>query len=126
MGHYWASNTLPDPEPWEDVADPEVRLRRALGEVYAFYGHHERLLANFAADAHVNPTVGKVAEPYYNHWERMRDILADAWKVCDGQQRHLLDAALDLALEFQTWRTLVRQGGRGDEQAVELMVKCAL
>ncbi len=131
MGHYWASNPLPDPTPWEEIADPEERLRRALGEVYAFYGRHERLLANFAADAHVNPTVREVAEPYYRHWERMRDILAAAWKeASDGQRRHLLDAALDLALDFQTWRTLVRRKGEiGDEQAIELMVKmvrCAM
>lgn len=129
MGHYWASNPLPDPTPWKEIADPEARLRRALGEVYAFYGRHERLLANFAADAHVNPNVREVAEPYYRHWERMRDILAAAWQVSD-EQRDLLGAALDLALDFQTWRTLVcRQGGIGDEQAVELMVKmvrCAM
>ena len=121
MGHHWASNPRPDPGPWEEIADPEARLRKALGEVYAFYGRHERLLANFAADAHVNPTVREVAEPYFRPWERMRDILAAAWKV-DDEQRYVLGAALDLALEFQTWRTLVRQGGIGDEQAVELMV----
>ena len=129
MGHYWASNPLPDPTPWEEIDDPEVRLRRALGEVYAFYGRHERLLANFAADAHVNPTVREVAEPYYRHWERMRDILAAAWRASDGRRR-LLGAAIDLALDFQTWRTLVRRrGGVGNEQAVELMVetvRCAM
>ena len=128
MGHYWASNPLPDPGPWEEIADPEERLRRALGEVYAFYGRHERLLANFAADAHVNPTVREVAEPYYRHWERMRDVLATGWEASDGQQRFVLGAALDLVLDFQTWSTLVGRGGIGDEQAVELMVgtvRCA-
>jgi AcrR family transcriptional regulator len=96
MGHYWASNPLPDPSPWEGIAEPDARLRRALGEVYAFYGRHERLLANLDAAAHVNPTVRAVARPYYRHWERVRDILAAAWKARDGQ-RHLLGAALDLA-----------------------------
>ncbi len=41
----------------------------------------------------------------------------------------MLGAALDLALNFQTWRTLVRRGGIGDEQTVELMVetvRCAV
>ncbi len=128
MGHYWASNPLPDPRPWEEIADPEDRLRRSLGEVYAFYGRHERLLANLAADAQVNPTVREAAEPYYRHWEWMRDILVTAWKARD-EQRNLLGAALDLALDLQTWSTLVRKGGIGDEEAVELMVKmvrCAM
>ena len=41
----------------------------------------------------------------------------------------MLGAALDLALDFQAWRTLVRRGGIGDEQAVGLMVelvRCAM
>jgi AcrR family transcriptional regulator len=129
MGHYWAANPWPDPGPWEEVADSEERLRRALGEVYAFYGRHERLLANAAADAHVNPVVREAAEPRYRHWERMRDVLAAAWGEARGERRRLLTAALDLALDFQTWRTLVRRGGIGDEEAIELMaemVRCAM
>ena len=80
--------------------------------------NNERLLANFATDAHVNPTVREVGEPYYRHWERMRDVLAAAWEASDGQ-RHVLEAALDLALDFQTWSTLVRRGEIGGERAVE-------
>ena len=128
MGHYWAANPLPDPGPWGEIADPEERLRGALGEVYAFYGRHERLLANLAADAHVNPAVRQAAEPYYRHWEGMRDVLAVVWNARDGQ-RHVLDAVLGLALDFQTWVTLVRRGGIGNEPAVELMVetvRCAV
>ena len=121
MGHYWAANPLPDPGPWEEIPDPEARLRSALGEVYAFYGRHERLLANFAADAHVNPTVREVAEPYYRHWERVKEVLAAAWETPD-ERRGVLDATLGLTLEFQTWSTLVRRGGIGDKQAIEVMV----
>ena len=128
MGHHWATNPLPDPGPWGEIPDPEARLRGALAEVYAFFGQHERLLANFAADAHANPAVREAAQPYYRHWERMRNALADAWEVREGQRR-LLDAALELALDFQTWNTLVRRGGIEDERAVELMaktVRCAM
>ena len=122
MGHYWAVNPLPDPGPWEEISDPEARLRSALGEVYAFYGRHERLLANFAADAHVNPTVREVAEPYYRHWGRAKEVLAAAWETPDERRGGVLDAALGLTLEFRTWSTLVRRGGIGDEQAIEVMV----
>ncbi len=128
MGHYWAANPLPDPGPWEEISDPEERLRGALGEVYAFYGRHERLLANLAADAHAKPAVREAAEPYYRHWERMRDVLAEAWEA-EGGRRRALDAALDLALDFQTWSTLARRGGLEDERATELMVgtmRCAM
>jgi hypothetical protein len=59
----------------------------------------------------------------------MRDVLAAAWEARDGQQRSVLSAALDLALDYQTWRTLGHRGGIGDEQAVGLMVemvRCAM
>ena len=31
--HYWARNPRPDPAGWSEIADPGVRLRRALGEM---------------------------------------------------------------------------------------------
>ena len=122
MAHYNAANPLPDPTSWGEITDPEKRLRSALAEVYAYYEHNERILANFAADAHVNPNVREAGEPIFRHWERMRDAIAAAWGTRDGQHRQSLLAALDLALDFQTWRTLVRRRGLDDERAIELMV----
>ncbi len=113
----------PDPEPWKQIADPESRLRKALAEVYAYYRRDEHLLANVTRDAQVNPNVRKVMEPRVEHQERMRDALAVGWEQGDGQRHKLLYGALWMALEFQTWRTLVSQEGIGDEQAVELMVR---
>ena len=127
--HFRALNPPPDPQPWRSIADPERRLRKALAEVYAYYRRNEQLLANVTRDAQANPNVRKVLEPRVKHQERMRDALAVGWEEGDGQRHKLLYGALWMALEFQTWRTLVRQGEIGDEQAVELMVKmvwCAM
>jgi hypothetical protein len=57
----------------------------------------------------------------FRHWEAMRDTIADAFEASDERHEALL-AAIALALELQTWRTLVRQQGLDDDQAVELMV----
>ena len=127
--HNRTLNPPPDPEPWELIAEPESRLRKALAEVYAYYRRNEQLLANVTRDAQVNPNVRKVLEPRVEHQERMRDALAVGWEQGDGQRHKLLYGALWTALEFQTWRTLVREGGIEDEQAVELMVtmvRCAM
>ena len=35
-GHWVATNPAPDPGPWRKIRDPQERLRRALGEIYAF------------------------------------------------------------------------------------------
>jgi len=57
------------------------------------------------------------------HQERMRDALAADWELGDGQRHKQLYGALWVALEFQTWSTLVRQQGLDDDRAVELMVR---
>jgi hypothetical protein len=58
---------------------------------------------------------------FYQYWEAMRDVLADAFGASDEQHEVLL-AAVALALDFQTWRTLVRQQELSQGRAVELMV----
>jgi len=121
--HNRALNPLPDPEPWKLIPDPQERLRSALGEVYAYYRRNEQILANVTRDAQANPNVRKVLEPRIKHQEGMRDALAAGWEQGDGQRRHkLIDGGLWMALEFQTWRALVRQQGFGDDEVRELMV----
>jgi hypothetical protein len=51
----------------------------------------------------------------------MRYVLATGWGVRDERLAVLL-ATLGHALDFQTWRSLVRQQGSSYEQAVEAMV----
>jgi AcrR family transcriptional regulator len=129
--HNRTLNPPPDPEPWKLIADPESRLRKALAEVYGYYRRNEQMQANVTRDAQVNPNVRKVLEPRIKHQERMRDTLAAGFlEEGDGQRRHeLLYGALWMALEFQTWRTLVRQQGLKDDEVIELMVgmvRCAM
>jgi AcrR family transcriptional regulator len=121
--HNRALNPPPDPEPWKLIPDPEERLRRALAEVYAYYRRNEQMIANVIRDAQANPNVRKVVEPRVRHQERMRDALAAGWEERDRELRHkLLQGALWMALEFQTWHTLVRQQGFDDDESLELMV----
>ncbi len=127
-GHWSAANPPPDSASWTQIADPEERLRSALGEVYAYYRRTEPMLANFFRDAPVKPVLFEVCAPYLQLFERMRYVLATGWGVED-EHLALLLAALGHALDFQTWRSLVRQQGLDDKQAVELMVKmvrCAI
>jgi AcrR family transcriptional regulator len=127
-GHYMAANPPPEPASWTQVADPEERLRRALAEVYAYHRRTEQMMANVVRDAQVHSLTREFSEPYFRHWNRMRYVLATGWGAQD-QQLELLLGALGHALDFQTWRSLARQQGLDDEQAVELMVKmvrCAM
>jgi hypothetical protein len=57
----------------------------------------------------------------FRHWEAMGDTIADAFEA-SGKRHEALVAAIALALDLQTWLTLVRQQGLDDDRAVELMV----
>lgn len=120
-GHWSAANPPPDPASWTQIPDPERRLRVALAEVYAYHHRTEPMISNVVRDMQVHPPTREVAEPYFRHWEQMRYVLATGWGVKDGRLDLLL-AVLGHALDFQTWRSLVRQQGLDTEQTVEVMV----
>jgi AcrR family transcriptional regulator len=120
-GHYMGANPPPDPASWTQVANPKERLKMALAEVYAYHRRTEPIMANVIRDAPVHPLTREMAEPYFQLWERMQYVLVTGWGVED-ERLALLLAALGHALDFQTWRSLARQQGLDDEQAIELMV----
>jgi hypothetical protein len=74
---------------------------------------------------------GDLPETLRRLWEqpvRLREALLPGWPV-DDAEGPLLRAALGLALDFTTRRTLVRDQGLDEERAVELLVQlivCAL
>jgi hypothetical protein len=104
-----------------------------LGELYAYFRRREELWANIQRDQDIlhrrdHPDVRKIMQPIVDHWERMHRVLADGWETQEGQVRTLLFGAIGVALDFQSWRAMVRKQGMSNEQAVELMVamvRCA-
>jgi AcrR family transcriptional regulator len=116
--HWRSQHPRPDFAALAAIPDPRLRLRRALGEMYAWYEDVEPDLALFARDASLVPagaealgeTRAKIAE------------LADAL-TRGGPRRRPVRAAIGHALEFETWRSLVRRQGLSRKQAVEAMMR---
>jgi hypothetical protein len=52
----------------------------------------------------------------------VRDLLAEGWEVGDDRRKRLL-ATIKLAIDFHTWRSLVRASGLSREEAVESMLE---
>ena len=126
-----SENPLPDPGMWEQIADPERRLREALSELYDYFRRREGLLANILRDQEMphlrdDPDVREIMRPIIDHWEQMQRALAAGWKSHTSHSRPLLLGAIGLAVDFQSWRTMVRKQDMTDEQAVELMVRMVL
>jgi AcrR family transcriptional regulator len=120
--HWGQANPRPDPAPWTSIDDPEERLRKALGELYAWYEASERMLSNIRRDAALIPALHDVSvEVSAEYFAGAVDVLA-AGEPKQGSRQSRLRAALGHALEFETWRSLVRRQGLRQSQAVELMV----
>jgi AcrR family transcriptional regulator len=131
-----SDNPLPDPGRWEEIPDPEERMRAALGTLYAYFRRRERLWANIlrdqemtldADDPEAREADAEIMGPIFAHWERMRETIAAGWGSAEAHPRLRL-GAIGLALDFQTWRAMARTQGLSDEQAIELMVdmvRCA-
>jgi AcrR family transcriptional regulator len=119
--HNLERNPMPDPSRWAEISGPEERLRVALSEIYAYYSRQEAMISNVLRDAALDPILQETMVPIFQHWETVRDVIADAYEA-SGEQRAALLGAIALAQDFQTWHTLVRQEELSQDRAVELMV----
>lgn len=121
VGHYQAANPPPDPGPWQGIEDTEQRLRRALSEIYAYHRRTEQMSIHAMRDIEEVPVLREVLAPYFAYWEQVRDLLAAAWTSPSAPCSVRIRAAVGHAISFQTWRSLVREQGLEDSEAVELM-----
>jgi AcrR family transcriptional regulator len=119
--HYNALHPRPDLERWADLADPEERLRVALREVYAFYAETQQMLESTGRDIDRVPAVGKAAAAMAAYLQETRSALLRGRRE-RGRAQARVSAAVGHALAFPTWRSLVREQGLGDQEAIELMV----
>jgi len=79
------------------------------------------MLSNVLRDTPLDPIAQENNVFLYRHWQTMQHTIADGFEA-SGEQHEALLVAIALALDFQTWRTLVRGQGRDDGQAVDLLV----
>ena len=118
--HWEAANPFPDPAAWFAIDDPTRRLRAALDDVYAWYDRVEPAVALFLRDASLVPENGEIME------RQAAELAALAARLADGfGKRRGARAAIGHALEFETWRSLVRRQGLSRRTAVDAMVRLA-
>lgn len=119
--HYLSANPPPDPAPLQRIADAEQRLKTGLAAIYTYYRQTEEMTAKAQRDLAQFPALAEVLAPYDEHWVRLGAVLADGWP-CPGDDNKLVRAAIGHAMNFQTWRSLVRDEALDDTEAVLLMV----
>lgn len=113
---YFAQNPPPDPARWAAIANPHDRLRAGLSEAHAYHRRTERMMAK---------TDDGVRDPCRRLWQAGGGVLAAAFGLT-GEPALRLRAAIDLGLNFEAWRVLVREEGLNDDQALDLVLRmCA-
>jgi AcrR family transcriptional regulator len=120
--HWRAANPLPDLATWAAIEDADARLRRALGELYAFYRATRGMLENLYRDE-------ALSVPVASHFGRHREYLDAARttlmakRAVRGVARRRVSAAIGHALAFATWRSLAIDQGLDDDEVVEFMCR---
>lgn len=120
--HWAMENPLPDIALWSRVADPDQRLATALGQMYPFYRGNEGMLGNLFRDRSAVAVVDQLMGAYDQFIAAAAEILL-AGRGLRGKAKAQTRAAIGHALEFSTWRSLVRGQGLDDTAAAELMAR---
>jgi AcrR family transcriptional regulator len=118
--HWRAANPPPDPSSWSSIEEPAKRTRAALREVYAFYDTTEAMYVSLLRDEPVVPAVQQRLRDFHGYLASIQDDLA-AGRGLRGRRAQVVRAAIGHALAFPTWRSLAREQGLGNDDAVELV-----
>jgi AcrR family transcriptional regulator len=118
--HWYANHPAPEIELWRDVADPQVRLVTALTELHAWYRSTGTMLDSLIRDQSLVPSVEQRFGGFHARLAAAQDLLM-AGRRLRGRKQTQVRAAIGLALKFETWRALCREGELRDEEAVELL-----
>lgn len=120
--HWIGLHPFPAIDAWPAIADPQERIRTALGELYAYYRTVEPMLANVRRDAQLLPALRAVLAGAGGYFAALEEILVAGWDGDPTRRR----AGLALALDFATWQTLTQTLSDADAAALMArMVACA-
>jgi AcrR family transcriptional regulator len=119
-GHWMSQHPLPDLKAWAALSDPADRLRTALTEIYAYYAGTEPMLANLLRDMDLVEAVQQQFTAFLDYMQAVRRTLMVGRRE-RGHNRSRARAAIGHALAFTTWRSLVREQGCAENEAVEMM-----
>jgi AcrR family transcriptional regulator len=87
-----------------------------LDALYRWYEETEPMLANILRDAELVDSVPRAMEPMRAYLVEVRRALGSGLP-----RRKTVTAAIAHAVDFRTWRSLVREGGLSRAQAVKLV-----
>ncbi len=120
--HWATQNPFPDYAQWATIDDPSERLGHALRELYEWYRLKEDMLGKVFRDLPIVPALEKVMDGLWSAYvEELVKTLAHGWPARRAKLE-ALQAALRLAVDFNTWRIL-SESGLARDRAAELAAR---
>jgi AcrR family transcriptional regulator len=116
--HWRGRHPRPDARRWLELDIPERRLRGVLSDLYAWYEGVASELEVLLRDTPLVPAQAEIMGETVAAASELADDLARGWP-----RRKSVRAAVGHALEFETWRSLVRRQGLSRKQAVDAMLR---
>jgi AcrR family transcriptional regulator len=118
--HWNAENPPPDIGRWEEIEDPDERLRTALEELYAYYRRAGGMLDRLLRDEATMPVVAALFAPFHRFLAAATEALMRG-RGLRGKVRLRVHAAVGHAISFGAWQQLTEAQGLDDAEAAELM-----
>jgi AcrR family transcriptional regulator len=116
-GHVYERDPMPDADAWRAIKNRRERLRAGLTAIYAWFERNAGLMANVMRDIEVHPLVQEVNKL------RVGPVIAAWHEVLGAELSGKQLPLLRLGLSFFTWRTLMRDAGLKQAEAVDTMVE---
>jgi len=107
---------LPDADAWRSIEDRVQRLTTGLTAIYAWYERNADLAGCVLRDAEASEVVQEVVELRWGPFNAAYETVLGAGLSPASR------ALLKLALQYATWRSLVRDSGLATNKAVRTMV----
>ena len=118
--HYMTANPWPDHDLWRAIRDPQQRLAHGLEELYTYYERVAPMFSNVFRDAQLVDALRPALIPLQTYQAEATEILTAGWPT-RGRRRRVLAAALQHAVDFQTWHSLAADKNITRTEALELV-----
>ena len=115
--HYYTLHPMPNPEHWAEITAPDERLRTALAELYAWYAETEQMLHAGIRDIEHVPAGSR--EAFLGYFAAVHATLMTGRRE-RGRPRARVSGATAHAINFHTWRSLVREQQLSADEAITL------
>jgi AcrR family transcriptional regulator len=119
--HWMNQDPPPDPAAWLEIDNSRRRVGTALSEIYSHYARNEQMIGNVFRDMYLVESMRSFNVPLVEEsFAAMTEVIASAFD--DGADLAVRRKAIvSVAINFHTWKSLVRVEGLTNAETADLM-----